>query len=34
VLDRNLFEVPVESISETRVEQTFFEGQLVYEAEK
>ena len=34
VLDRNLFEVPVESISETKVEQTFFQGQLVYETEK
>jgi len=29
VLDRNLFEVPVEDISDTRVEMTFFEGRLV-----
>ncbi len=32
VLDRNLFEVPVEAISDTRVEQTYFEGRLVYKA--
>jgi hypothetical protein len=30
VLDRNLFEVPVTAISDTQVEQTWFEGRLVY----
>ena len=30
VLDRNLFEIPVEQISETRVVETWFEGQRVY----
>jgi predicted amidohydrolase YtcJ len=34
VLDRNLFEVPVESISETVVEQTWFEGRTVYPAQR
>ena len=33
VLDRNLFEIPVEQISGTLVEQTWFEGQLVYTRE-
>lgn len=31
VLDRNLFEVPVEEISETKVELTFFEGRIVHQ---
>ena len=30
VLDRNLFEVPVTAISDTQVEQTWFEGRVVY----
>ncbi len=30
VLDRNLFEVPINTISETQVEQTWFEGRPVY----
>ncbi len=34
VLDRNLFELPVESISETVVEQTWFEGRTVYPAQR
>lgn len=33
VLDRNLFEIPVAQISDTRVEQTWFEGRLVYTLE-
>jgi hypothetical protein len=32
VLDRNLFEVPVTEIAETRVLKTIFEGKVVYEA--
>jgi len=32
VLDRNLFEIPVGEISETRVLKTVFEGKLVYQA--
>ena len=31
VLDRNLFEVPVQDIGGTRVDMTFFEGRLVHE---
>jgi predicted amidohydrolase YtcJ len=34
LLDRNLFEIPIESVSETRVMQTYFEGELVYSAER
>jgi predicted amidohydrolase YtcJ len=30
ILDRNLFEVPITAISDTQVEQTWFEGQPVY----
>ncbi len=30
VLDRNLFEVPIDDVSETIVQKTFFRGQLVY----
>lgn len=30
VLNQNLFEVPIARVSETQVEQTFFEGRLVY----
>ncbi len=30
VLDRNLFDIPVDDVSETRVLKTFFRGQLVY----
>jgi len=30
VLDKNLFEIPVASVSDTEIEQTWFEGQLVY----
>ena len=33
VLDRHLFESPVESVGDTRVLETYFEGQLVYSAE-
>lgn len=33
VLDRNLFEIPLASISDTRVEQTWFEGRPVYQGE-
>jgi len=33
VLDRNLFEIPIAEISETRVLKTIFEGELVFEAE-
>jgi predicted amidohydrolase YtcJ len=32
VLDQNLFDIPIESVSETRVLQTYFEGELVYTA--
>lgn len=32
VLNQNLFEVPVDEVSETIVEKTFFEGVLVYTA--
>jgi predicted amidohydrolase YtcJ len=32
ILDRNLFRVPIEDVSETKVERTYFEGKLVYEA--
>lgn len=31
VLDRNLFEIPVEDISNTQVQQTWFEGSLIYQ---
>ena len=34
VLDRNLFDVPAETVSETRVLKTVFEGKVVYEAGK
>ena len=34
VLDQNLFDIPIESVSETRVLQTYFEGELVYTAEQ
>ena len=30
VLNQNLFEVPIEQVSETEVDQTYFEGELVY----
>jgi predicted amidohydrolase YtcJ len=33
VLNQNLFEIPVERISETKVEMTWFEGKLVYKRE-
>ena len=33
VLDRNLFEIPIREISETRVLKTIFEGKLVFDAE-
>ena len=33
VLDRNLFEIPIREISETRVFKTIFEGKLVFDAE-
>jgi hypothetical protein len=32
VLNQNLFEVPIEEVSETKVLQTMFEGKLVYSA--
>ena len=32
VLDRNIFEIPIEDVGATQVYQTFFEGSLVYEA--
>lgn len=32
VLDRNLFRVPIEDVGDARVQMTFFEGKLVYEA--
>lgn len=34
VLSQDLFEIPIESVSETRVMQTYFEGELVYSAER
>ncbi|MGI9202545.1 MAG: amidohydrolase [Woeseiaceae bacterium] len=33
VLNQDLFDVPIESVSDTRVEQTYFEGKLVFSAE-
>ena len=33
VLERNLFEIPVNEVADTRVLQTWFEGKLVYEAD-
>lgn len=33
VLNHNLFEIPAEAISDTRVEMTFFEGKLVFQRE-
>jgi len=30
VLDQNLFEIPIENISDTQVEMTMFEGKIVY----
>jgi predicted amidohydrolase YtcJ len=33
VLDRNLFEIPATEINEARVQLTFFDGEIVYEAE-
>jgi predicted amidohydrolase YtcJ len=32
VLDQNLFEIPIESVSDTGIMQTYFEGELVYSA--
>ncbi len=32
VLDRNPFKVPIEDVGDTKVQMTFFEGKLVYEA--
>jgi hypothetical protein len=32
VLDRNLFEVPIETVSDTAAHMTFFEGRLVYQS--
>ena len=32
VLNQNLFEVPIERVSQTRVLETWFEGRLVYSA--
>ena len=34
VLDRNLFEIPAQDISETQVEQTWLAGELVYERQE
>ena len=34
VLDRNLFEIPVEEINEARVELTLFDGEVVYQDEE
>ena len=34
VLDRNLFQVPIESVGETQVRQTYFEGRLVHDAQQ
>ncbi|MGI9263160.1 MAG: amidohydrolase [Woeseiaceae bacterium] len=33
VLNQNLFDVSIESVSDTRIEQTYFEGKLVFSAE-
>jgi len=33
VLDRNLFEIPVEEISDTRVKMTIFQGRIVYRSD-
>ena len=33
ILDRNIFEIPIEDIGSTQVYRTYFEGQLVYEQE-
>jgi predicted amidohydrolase YtcJ len=31
VLERNIFEIPIDEVAETQVRQTYFEGKLVYE---
>ncbi len=31
ILEENIFEIPVEQVSETTIRQTYFEGQLVYQ---
>ena len=33
VLERNIFEIPIDEVADTRVRQTWFEGKLVYEGE-
>ena len=34
VLDRNLFEIPVQEINEVQVELTLFDGEVVHEADQ
>ena len=31
VLERNIFEIPIEDVADTTIRQTYFEGKLVYE---
>lgn len=33
VLEKNIFEIPIEDVADTRIRQTYFGGQLVYEGE-
>jgi predicted amidohydrolase YtcJ len=31
VLERNIFEIPIDEVADTQIMQTYFEGRLVYE---
>ena len=31
VLERNIFEIPIDEVADTQIRQTYFEGTLVYE---
>jgi predicted amidohydrolase YtcJ len=33
VLERNIFEIPIDEVADTKINQTWFEGKLVYEGE-
>ena len=31
VLEKNIFEIPIDDVADTKIRQTYFEGKLVYE---
>ena len=33
VLEKNIFEIPIDEVADTRIRQTYFAGELVYEGE-